>query len=160
MPSVWPTARSGNTSPIRFPAATAIGFGWKATPDSQATAGKQALRCGYGNGNYTAKLPPLALGAGKYQLKLAARLSVDSSACSKGSLTVTVDGQAVHTLCTSGAHMQPITVEFTLAAANKHVAIALVFNPTSGKPDGARGAWVDDLQLRPLAPTNGCSCNP
>ena len=140
--------------------ATATGFVWALAADPGAAEGTRSLHCGYGNGNYTARLPPLALTPGLYELSYSGRLSVDSSDCTKGALKTVRDGQVLHTLCTPTATMQTVTVTLEVVAPSKLLNLELVFNPVSGKPDASRGAWIDDVRVRALKPTSGCTCTP
>ncbi len=135
------------------------GFGWLAKADKSAAEGARSLHCGYGNGKYTATLPPFALSPGSYKLTFSARLSIDSNDCSKGSLVLVGNGQELKKLCASTQTMQAVSVPIVATSQAPSMALSFVFNPVSGKPDAARGAWLDAIKLTATPAPSSCNCS-
>ena len=136
------------------------GFGWAPSKDDKANGGAQSLHCGYGNGQYVAALPPIALPPGAWILRYHVRLSFDGDDCSKGALVVRRDGEELVKHCKTSTAMVAHELTLQVTAAKPTVSLSLAFNPVSGKPDASRGAWVDDVTLQPKAAPQSCSCPP
>ncbi len=133
------------------------GLGWQAEGDAKAQEGAQSLHCGWGNGTWQASLPPMALTAGPYRLKLAARLDIDGSDCSGGALAARLDGQPLGSpLCAPSAQMGAVELPFEVTAAGD-VALSLTFTGAPKVADTKRGAWIDAVSVVAAKDSN-CAC--
>jgi hypothetical protein len=160
IPEVYSQGFEGVSSGWAFAtsAATAVNLAWQVTPDVAATDGTHSLHCGYGVGTYNASLPDLALPAGTYVLVMHARLDVDGSDCTLGSLQVSVAGQPLgEPLCASGAAQAVVQRLFVVSAGGKSGKVTVQFQAAAKTVDAVRGAWIDAITVQ-AQPEDTCAC--
>ncbi len=138
------------------------GVTWAAGATPQAPEGSRALHCELASGQFTASLPPMALSAGTWNVRLKARVDVDSADCSQGALQVLQGGQPLPggKLCQSANTWTALDLPVTVTQDGGTLDLSLVFVGVAAKVDADRGAWVDDVQVVAAPAGQGCACTP
>jgi hypothetical protein len=87
-----------------------------------------------------------------------ARLDVDGSDCTLGSLQVSVAGQPLgEPLCASGPAQAVVQRLFVVSAGGKSGKVTVQFQAAAKTVDAVRGAWIDAITVQ-AQPEDTCAC--
>ncbi len=139
-----------------------VGTGWAPKNDSGAQANSQSLHYALASDSYEAQLPPLALSAGAWRVRLHARIDKDGGDCAGGALRVRRDGKTLPggSICQPSGSMTALELPLDVTADGDVVSLTVVWTAVAAKPTPARGAWIDQVQISAEPAGQGCNCTP